>query len=238
MNIVNQHTVWVVGLVANGATILSCAIAFIVNREKLLAFAKKYWWLISLPFVLLGLWSFYEFGVLGWTWHKLTNIATVGIPIWAILVAVLTIILIGFAWRWISERLKVKVGAQSRPLSPDDFRVEDYEDDTIDGVLWHWTYSGHTVNPPKPLCPNQNCQCDLSFREDWMRVADGPNVARIGAPPVTLHCPRCYFRMDFSKTAQNVLYDVTQEILSRIRTGRFRDILYNRAVNQELSQNH
>jgi hypothetical protein len=241
MDIVNQHNVWVFGIVAGCGTIGSCIIAFIVNRDKLWEFAQKYWWLISLPFVFLGAWSIYVFVVLGWVWHGLVNIVTVGIPIWVILAAVCVVIGVWFVWSWIAKQVNAEIAGQPRQSSPEYYREEDYIEDLIDGVRWHWNYiSGSTsitVGIPKPTCPNSNCQCDLSFREDWNRVYDSPNIARMGRPPVSLHCPRCGFKMDYDQPERGVLHAVSQEILSRLRTKRFREILHNRAMNKRASDN-
>ena len=236
MDFVNQHNAWIGTLISAFVGTGSLIIAFISNREKVYEFVKKSWPGITVLFALFGLWSLYEFGA--WTylmrlWLGLLNLIGFRIPIWAIFVA----IVFAIGVRWIFRLFINRRGHElTHQLSPDDFRVEDYIEDLIDGVWWHWTYSGNKVNVPKPICPNSNCQCDLFFREDWMRLNCGPNVARIGRPPVSLHCPRCNFRMDFNKVEEQVLYDVTQEILSQIRTNRFRGRLYNRALNKQSGQ--
>ena len=131
--------------------------------------------------------------------------------------------------------IEPKAPAPEAPAKPELFkenlRVEDYREDLIDGVWWQWSYSGNTVNVPKPICPNQNCKCDLFFREDYTRQPYNPNIYHLPPVPVSLHCLRCGFNQDFNKDESHVLNGVSQEILSRIRTERFRDILYNRSVN-------
>ena len=69
-----------------------------------------------------------------------------------------------------------------------------------------------------------------------MRLNMNPNI-HIGRPPVSVNCPRCSFKMDFDKVEGQVLHEVTQEILSRIRTDRFRAILHERAINQQSGRN-
>ncbi len=244
MNWINQQTVWIFGLVAGAATIGSFIIAFIVNREKLWDFIRKYWFFIVGFFALFGLWSLYQYGVLAWGLHGLGKLIGVSIPIWAGFMA-FAIVMVGW---WILRNITIRRIPDEKPaptqatppkqmqrLSPESFHVGDYFEDMIDGVWWQWTYSGNIVNVPRPICPNKNCQCDLSFREDWMRGNYGPSYAIHGRPPATLYCPRCGFKMEYDNPEQQVLQSVNQEVLSRIRTDRFRGILYNRAINEQTS---
>ena len=212
----------------------SFVIALIANREKVCEFGTKHWRVILGLFTAGGLWSLYEYGALAYLMRLGKDLIGVRIPIWAIFAAIIFVIVARWTFRiFVTWRGQENDAETTRKLSLEDFRVEDYTEDFIDGVWWNWTYSGTTVNVPKPICPDRNCQCDLFFREDWNRINDGPNVARIGAPPVSLLCPRCNFRMDFNKVQAQVLREVTQEILSQIRTYKFRGRLYNRALNKQ-----
>ncbi|HEV2695003.1 MAG TPA: hypothetical protein VG347_19065 [Verrucomicrobiae bacterium] len=247
MNWVNQQTVWIFGLVAGSATIGSFIIAFIVNRERLGDFVRKYWFLVVGLVALFGLWSLYHYGILASWAQKLGKFMGVSVPIWA---GITAIAIVGFCW-WMSRNIRVtRVSDEQVQQNPSEspaqitspkpahrvsrerFHVRDYVEDLIDGVWWQWTYSGNIVNTPRPLCPNQNCKCDLSFREDWDRA--GYNFARgnYGEAPVTLSCPRCHFSLQFDKAKNPLLYEITQEILSRLRTERFRDILCERESNR------
>jgi hypothetical protein len=245
---INQHTVWVAAMISAAAGCLSLLIALIVNREKLAEFFYKYWGVVLVAFAVAGGWSFYDFGGLMYLAnlrHRFTEWMSKDIPIWSVFIVIA--VFLGFRWVWrkVAKRPEPNNNAPTpnnppvppSQLSPEDFLVEHYTEDLIDGVWWQWTYSGHTVEVPRPICPNKDCQCDLVFRQDWNRIYDAPNIAHIGAPPVTLHCPRCPFKMDFNKTENQVLHDVMQEILSQIRTNRFRGRLYNRAKNQQSEHN-
>jgi hypothetical protein len=240
MEIINQQNAWIASMISAGVGTCSLLVAAIVNRQKISEFFKTYFWLVLSLFFVAGAWSFYQFGGLAYVvrlWRRIEQWLSKGVPIWAILLSLCCLILLWKLGRFIAKFFKNIDDQQPRkPLSPDDIRVEDYTEDLIDGVWWHWTYSGNTVKVPKPICPNQECQCDLFFREDWMRLNTGPNVARIGEPPVSLHCPRCNFRRDFDNVEGRVLHDVTQEILSQIRTDRFRVRLYNRLVSAKSSR--
>jgi hypothetical protein len=250
MNWINQQTVWIFGLVAGTATIGSFIIAFIVNREKLWDFLRKYWFFIVGFFALVGLFCLCQFSIVSSAVHGLLKWMGFSVAIWAGFVAVAIVAVCWWIYRNITvtripderiqrkpegEPAQVTVPKANPKLSPANFGVRDYVEDSIDGVWWHWTYSGNTVDVPTPICPNRNCQCDLFFREDWNRMYDNPNGAMMIAPPVTLHCPRCSFRQDFSTTEPQVLNSVSQEILSRIRTDRFRKILYDRAMNPQIT---
>jgi hypothetical protein len=264
MDVVNQHNVWVLGMVAGCGTIGSFIIAFIVNRDKLWDFVKKYWLLVPAMLALGGLWAFYEFGGFGWIanlWHGFAKWMSSGVPMWFVLALVGALMGIQFLIRTIRKQRKAMQGLRPRreayspiepkaqvpasapeapatpELSKEDFRVEHYLEDLIDGVWWIWSYSGNTVNVPKPLCPNRHCQCDLFFREDYDRPRYNANIYTLPPPPVSLHCPRCNFKQDFDNDEPHVLNGVSQEILSRIRTGRFRGILYSRAKNQQAGNN-
>lgn len=239
MDFVNQHNAWIAAEISAVAGVGSFVVAFIANREKVWDFIKKNWFYIVGIFAFVGLWSLYQNGVFASWVRGLGNFFSVSIPIWAGFTAVAIVIVVWWIFQNISiRRIPDEKPTQHTPPKPshkpsqNNFHVRDYVEDLIDGVWWHWSFSGNTVGVPKPICPNKNCQCDLFFHEDWARVNYSPNIASYGQPPVTLKCPRCRFSIDFDKPEGHVLHEITQEILSRIRTDRFREILSDRLKNQ------
>jgi hypothetical protein len=244
MHFINQKNAWAASEIGAAIAVVMLLLALIVNREKLLEFFNKWWWVILGVFALLGCWTFYAFigfGFLKDLGHSFIKWMSAGVPMWAIFVAVIIIIvgwwIVRFIVRFLKGGVKVAMTVTPSEVSPETFQPEHYVEDLIFGVWWQWTYSGHTVNIPRPICPDRHCQCDLGFREDWMRLNDGPNMAIIPAPPVSLLCPRCGFKKDFNETKQQVLGSVSTEIVRLIRTGQFRERLANQMAQARQRSN-
>lgn len=149
-------------------------------------------------------------GWFAWLTHPFT------LPVWIlILVAVLpAALLFGVLW------LVVKLKELSKPAK---IGPEHYITDRIFNVVWVWGYKGHLIDEGSlsAFCPNADCKCRLTFKDDNERGWSG----NLPSAPVSLVCPNCGFREDFDFRRRELFPRVSVEIERRIRTGEYKKSL-------------
>lgn len=188
---------------ANYAQIASIPITiltWLVTRERLAKFWKK-WFVVIVPIVLItGVVGLWQKGWLRWLQFQITW------PVWALILLSLSGITISLLIRVMSTLLD---------RTPDHFL---YVADNVFGVEWHWHYlSGKLYdNNFVPYCPNRECRCQLDpQRRSGFRAIDD----------ITLVCDHCGFTKSFDCNWEQLLWKVVKEIDRRIRTGEFREII-------------
>ena len=129
------------------------------------------------------------------TWFAVLFIIKVTLPVWGIIVLMLTPLLIGL------------VLFLYRTYSAETYLT--YTSDTFFGISWHWSYDRGTVYKVLHRCPS----CKL--------ILEPSNTA---VTIFTLFCSHCGFQKDFEYSYGELLNRVKKEIDRKIHTEEYKTV--------------
>ncbi|GEM_PF-3336727 len=149
---------------------------------------------------------------LGWFNDQLSHLGVVlttdiQVPYWAMIA-----LLACCAPFWISvlRRLRPDGAAGDEPAA------DDYKEDTILGVTWHWDYNSSTgdIEDLRCICPR--CFEPATYRENSFTPLGPVTVAQ---------CRTCGDIRDLKGTQKQALAAVRNQIQDKLRRGMFRDVV-------------
>ena len=191
--------------IANYAQIISIPLTillWLITRERFVKFWKKWFVLISVIVLIIGLIGLWKANLLKWLQYQITW------PVWALILLSLSGLVIASLIRALTDSLG---------RIPEHFL---YISDNVFGVEWHWRYQEGKLYEKyfEPFCPNVECSCILEpvRRSAYQAIDD-----------VALVCDRCGFTKDFEYNWDQLRWKVVKEIDRRIRTGEFKKVLYS-----------
>lgn len=108
-----------------------------------------------------------------------------------------------------------------RRLRPDEMDADepvpdDYKEDTILGVTWHWDYNPSTGDIEQLRCICPRCFEPASYRENSFTPLGPVTVAQ---------CATCGDIRDLKGTKKQALATVRNQIQDKLRRGMFRDVV-------------
>lgn len=192
--------------IGNYAQILSLlsfpltVLVWLVTAERFAKFWRR--WKKALFFLffliaLAGTWS------LGWlTWA--TNV--VSLPVWKLCALGAS----GFVLSWLL--LKVRHWLASLAQKPPATSGE------VEGIEWHWEWSGNRFLNLNAFCPDPACRCRL--RTERIDHVVG-NFGYQMVDHVRVVCQRCDFRRDYDCNYAELERRVSFEIERRFKTGEY-----------------
>lgn len=186
--------------IANYAQIISIPLTillWLITRERFVKFWKKWFVLISVIVLIIGLIGLWKANLLKWLQYQITW------PVWALILLSLSGVVIASSIRALTNSLG---------RIPEHFL---YISDNVFGVKWRWRYQEGKLYEKyfEPFCPNAECSCMLEpvRRSAYQAIDD-----------VTLVCDHCGFTKDFKYNWDQLRWKVVKEIDRRIRTGEFK----------------
>lgn len=132
----------------------------------------------------------------------------VRVPHWALIFLLASCA--GF-WIGLIRRLRPSDGSAA-----DEPVVEDYREDVLMGVTWHWDYnpSTHEIESLRCICPK--CFEPATYRENSFTPLGPVTVAQ---------CATCGDIRDLKGREKQVLAAVRNQIQDKLRRGMFRDVV-------------